>query len=351
MDPDGGIPVGHKGELLVHDHAQLAHDRADVGSVPGPSAPERGFGRVPVSQVSGQFDEHAGSCGRRRRESRRIRWSVVHLSTRRAEPEPEPEPGPGAPDAPEPAGARGTVWAGDDGLRRIFLVRHGRTSLNAAGVLRGRLDPALDDIGVVEAKAVADAVGPADLAVLVASPLQRAVDTAAQIGARAGLGVEIDERLIDRDYGSWAGRPKSELIALWGSLDAAPEVEPSADVLARAMDAFNDVARRTGSRFGRLGHPRCRPSAVVAGARSPTRAGGSAPTGDRLLRRGRGERRRLDRDEGERHAAGPPRRPAGRLRSQPDPVKPPAGPRRSVVTPGSDSVRRLAATHGTAGPP
>ncbi len=173
--------------------------------------------------------------------------------TARAEPEPEPEPGTGVrPDAPERAGARRAVWAGDDGLRRIFLVRHGRTSLNAAGVLRGRLDPELDDIGVVEAKAVADAVGPADLAVLVASPLQRAVDTAAQIGARAGLGVEIDERLIDRDYGSWAGRPKSELIARWGSLDAAPEVEPSADVLARAMDAFNDVARRTGSRSAAL---------------------------------------------------------------------------------------------------
>ena len=82
---------------------------------------------------------------------------------------------------------------------------------------------------------------------LVSSPLQRAVDTAAQIGARAGLEVETDERLIDRDYGSWAGRPKSDLIAQWGSLDAAPDVEPSAEVYARAMDAFNDVANRVHS--------------------------------------------------------------------------------------------------------
>jgi broad specificity phosphatase PhoE len=151
------------------------------------------------------------------------------------------------PRTPESAGARGTVWAGDAGHRRIFLVRHGRTSLNAAGVLRGRLNPGLDETGLVEANAVADAIGHADLAVLVASPLQRAVDTAARIGARADLRVEVDERLIDRDYGGWAGKPKSELIARWGSLDAAPEVEPAADVLARAMDAFNDVARRTGS--------------------------------------------------------------------------------------------------------
>jgi broad specificity phosphatase PhoE len=131
--------------------------------------------------------------------------------------------------------------------RQIFLVRHGRTSLNAAGVLRGRLNPELDATGLLEAIAVADAIGGSDLAAVVSSPLQRAVDTAAPIGARAGIGVEIDERLIDRDYGSWAGKPKSELIARWGSLDAAPDVESSAEVLARAMDAFNDVAGRTGS--------------------------------------------------------------------------------------------------------
>ncbi|MGH2843820.1 MAG: histidine phosphatase family protein, partial [Solirubrobacteraceae bacterium] len=33
----------------------------------------------------------------------------------------------------------------------VFLVRHGRTALNAAGVLRGHLDPPLDDVGVEEA--------------------------------------------------------------------------------------------------------------------------------------------------------------------------------------------------------
>ena len=150
--------------------------------------------------------------------------------------------GPGR-KAPKSGAARATR-SRDAAGPRIFLVRHGRTSLNAAGVLRGRLDPELDVTGLVEAVAVAEAIGRSDLSVLVSSPLQRAVDTAAQIGARAGLEVETDERLIDRDYGSWAGRPKSDLIAQWGSLDAAPDVEPSAEVYARAMDAFNDVANR-----------------------------------------------------------------------------------------------------------
>ena len=56
---------------------------------------------------------------------------------------------------------------------RLFLVRHGQTSLNAAGVLRGRLDPELDGTGRIEAMAVADVIGRSGLTVVVASPLLR----------------------------------------------------------------------------------------------------------------------------------------------------------------------------------
>ena len=128
--------------------------------------------------------------------------------------------------------------------QRFFLVRHGQTSLNAAGPLRGRLDPELDATGLIEAVAVADAIGRSDSRWW--SPVRYSVprDTAAQIAAIAGVALEIDERLIDRDYGSWAGKPRADLITRWGSLDAAPDVEPTADVFARAMDAFLDTASR-----------------------------------------------------------------------------------------------------------
>jgi broad specificity phosphatase PhoE len=131
-----------------------------------------------------------------------------------------------------------------DSKTRIYLVRHGQTSLNAAGVLRGRLDPELDITGLIEAMAVADAIGRSGIELVVASPLLRAVDTAAHIAARAGADFETDVRLIDRDYGIWAGEPRDNLIARWGSVDAAPEVEPAAEVFARAMEAFVDVVRR-----------------------------------------------------------------------------------------------------------
>jgi broad specificity phosphatase PhoE len=96
----------------------------------------------------------------------------------------------------------------------LILVRHGRTAANAAGLLLGRLDAPLDHLGELQAKATAEHLG-ATLAPSVrvlSSPLQRARDTAAQLG----LPVEVDERLVELDYGTLDGVPASDVdAALW----------------------------------------------------------------------------------------------------------------------------------------
>lgn len=129
-------------------------------------------------------------------------------------------------------------------MTRIYLVRHGRTALNAAGVLRGALDPELDAVGLRQASVLGDLLGRHELGLVVSSPLKRAVQTAQGIALRAGLEVEIDPRLIDRDYGSWAGEAREAVIAQYGSLNAAPGVEPEHDVLTRAMEALTEACRR-----------------------------------------------------------------------------------------------------------
>lgn len=140
----------------------------------------------------------------------------------------------------------GDGGAGDlaSGTTRIYLARHGRTPLNAAGVLRGHLDPPLDQVGRRQAEWLGDALGCRGITVIVASPLRRAVDTAAAVARRAGLSVETDVRLIDRGYGRWAGMRKEAVEAQWGSLDDAPDVEPAEEVRTRAWEALNDLARR-----------------------------------------------------------------------------------------------------------
>jgi broad specificity phosphatase PhoE len=129
-------------------------------------------------------------------------------------------------------------------MTRIYLVRHGRTALNAAGLLRGHLDPELDEVGLRQASVLGDLLGRHELRLIVSSPLKRAVETARGIAHRAGLEVEIDRRLIDRDYGSWAGETREAAIAQYGSLNAAPGVETEPEVFARAMEALTGAHRR-----------------------------------------------------------------------------------------------------------
>lgn len=132
----------------------------------------------------------------------------------------------------------------------IYLVRHGRTALNAAGVLRGRIDEPLDDTGRSEASRLASLFAAVRLTRVVSSPLKRSLETAGIVADRHRLNVIVDDAFADRDYGPWAGRPQSELIARYGSVDAAPadEVEPRLRFEQRIVTALQDVARRSDGR-------------------------------------------------------------------------------------------------------
>jgi broad specificity phosphatase PhoE len=79
--------------------------------------------------------------------------------------------------------------------RVLIIVRHGQTSANAAGLLLGRADLPLTELGRRQASALAAAL-PVPARV-VSSPLLRARQTAAAFGRP----VEVDERWIEMDYG------------------------------------------------------------------------------------------------------------------------------------------------------
>lgn len=124
---------------------------------------------------------------------------------------------------------------------RVFLARHGRTALNAEGRLRGLSDPPLDEAGRAEVIQLAAALAPKRPAVIICSPLQRAVATAEAIGAACGAPVTVDVRLNDRDYGPMTGRVREEVEREYGSVDAAPGVEPLSKLATRAREAFADL--------------------------------------------------------------------------------------------------------------
>jgi probable phosphoglycerate mutase len=125
--------------------------------------------------------------------------------------------------------------------RTLYLVRHGRTALNAEGRLRGHANPPLDEVGEQEARAVGSVLAHTHPVRVYCSPLDRAVRTAQIIGELCDAHVSPDQRFMDRDYGPWTGEVRAEVITRFGSVDAAPGVEPTASVLERARPALDAV--------------------------------------------------------------------------------------------------------------
>jgi broad specificity phosphatase PhoE len=81
----------------------------------------------------------------------------------------------------------------------VHLLRHGEVH-NPDGVLYGRLPGyRLSDRGRLMAVRIADHMALSDIAHVVASPLERARETAEPIAARHNLEIAVDDRLIEAD--------------------------------------------------------------------------------------------------------------------------------------------------------
>ena len=79
----------------------------------------------------------------------------------------------------------------------VHLMRHGEVH-NPEGVLYGLMPGFhLSDLGLKMAQKVADMVGGRDITHLVASPLERAQETAQPLALARGLEVAIEERVIE----------------------------------------------------------------------------------------------------------------------------------------------------------
>lgn len=105
----------------------------------------------------------------------------------------------------------------------LILARHGQTAANAAGLLLGRADPPLTELGRAQAARIAAVVAPLDVARVVASPLLRARETAAALGRP----VDVDERWIEIDYGVFEGERLRDVPSeVWRKWRADPRYAP-----------------------------------------------------------------------------------------------------------------------------
>ncbi len=138
----------------------------------------------------------------------------------------------------------------------LILVRHGRTSANAAGLLQGRVDNELDDVGIQQASQIAAALSLGDHRPdrIVTSPLKRAHQTADATRQMLGIEMSIDERWAELDYGEWDGAPISEVRTdMWKQWQsdpgfALPGGESLVELNKRVEAACDDLAEEASSR-------------------------------------------------------------------------------------------------------
>ena len=122
------------------------------------------------------------------------------------------------------------------GAHEVVLVRHGETEWSRAGKHTGRTDVPLTERGEQQARAVGDALKGRRFAIVLTSPLSRALQTS----RGAGFGDTAAERedLREWDYGAYEGRTTAEIRddrpgwSLWR--DGAPDGETAAQVGERA---------------------------------------------------------------------------------------------------------------------
>ncbi|MEO9138165.1 MAG: histidine phosphatase family protein, partial [Jatrophihabitans sp.] len=132
---------------------------------------------------------------------------------------------------------------------RLVLVRHGSTEHSASMRFSGRNDLPLNEVGTQQAAGLAvRAYG--SVAAVISSPLRRAVQTAEAIAGPLGRTVEIDDDLVETDFGRWEGltfaeaaTSHGEQLAQWRSSPdvAPPEGESFATVGLRVRRARERV--------------------------------------------------------------------------------------------------------------
>lgn len=131
----------------------------------------------------------------------------------------------------------------------LYIVRHGQTEWNAASIMNGRADDRLNEKGIEMAKRAGERLRSIHFDAVFVSPLTRALDTAKYILSLNLFPARIreDERLIERDMGSFTGKAIDELAQAdrW-RLDFPAEkynMEPLRDMLKRTRSFIDDIKR------------------------------------------------------------------------------------------------------------
>jgi probable phosphoglycerate mutase len=165
----------------------------------------------------------------------------------------------------------------------IYIVRHGETEWSASGQHTSRTDLPLTDHGRRQAEALGERLAGQQFALVLTSPLRRAVETCELAGLRAQA--ELCDDLHEWDYGDYEGlttpqiRERDPEWNLWR--DGCPAGESPSQIgarvdraLSRLRQADGDAAAFAHGHVLRVLTARWLAMEVVAGARFKLAAAG-----------------------------------------------------------------------------
>lgn len=139
---------------------------------------------------------------------------------------------------------------------RFFIIRHGETPWNVEGRFQGRNDILLNERGLEQARAAANALKGVRFDAFWSSPLSRALETARAVADGRSREIRTHEGLLEISHGLWEGLLAADVEERWpGELDrwhsephavAMPEGETLADVQERTLRAVDEIRNAGG---------------------------------------------------------------------------------------------------------
>ena len=137
---------------------------------------------------------------------------------------------------------------------QLIIVRHGQTQWNLKLIRQGHLDSPLTEMGVAQAKALAQRLARETFTALYSSDLGRALQTAQMIAEATGHKVVTDPRLRERHLGIFQGLNGDEIREKYpeeyrlhrtvGPTYVIPDGESVEQQVARNVEYLKEIAER-----------------------------------------------------------------------------------------------------------
>jgi broad specificity phosphatase PhoE len=139
----------------------------------------------------------------------------------------------------------------DSMTTRLFLVRHGETTLAAEDRFAGSTDVPLGPNGRTQAERLAARLADDPIAAAYCSPMQRTVETAAIVARPHRLELRRRDGLREMDHGRWEGLRRADVEAQFPEEYSAWEEDPftfmptggesGVQVVARALPLIREI--------------------------------------------------------------------------------------------------------------